>query len=322
MNPPPPVVSALRAQVEAHVIGKRDVVDLALICVLAGGHLLLEDVPGVGKTTLALALARAIGGAFRRVQCTADLLPSDITGGLVIEGGGHLRFRPGPIFANVLLADEINRATPRTQSALLEAMNEGQVSVDGTSHALPSPFLVVATQNPLDVHGTFALPDAQLDRFLVRTSMGYPDREAERAILRGQARVASSVVAPGAEGAPAPSATPPPPSSATVACADLAALQAQVAAVSLHTDLEDWVLDVVAASRTSPQLLRGVSPRGAEALVRAARARAVLAGRSYVVPEDLRALAEPVLAHRVVPRGEADAGQAIAALLAAQPAPL
>ena len=302
MNPPPSVVATLRARVEEQVIGKREVVDLSLICVLAGGHLLLEDVPGVGKTTLALALARAVGGAFRRIQCTADLLPSDITGGLVIEGGGHLRFRSGPIFANVVLADEINRATPRTQSALLEAMNEGQVSVDGTSHTLPSPFLVVATQNPLDVHGTFALPDAQLDRFLVRTSMGYPDREAERAILRGHARVASNAD--------------------TVASGEIAALRAQVDAVSLHADLEDWVLDVVAASRTSPQLLRGVSPRGAEALVRAARARAVLAGRSYVIPEDLRALAEPVLAHRVVARGEADAGQAIAALLAAQPAPL
>lgn len=301
MSPSSSVISSLRARVEAHVIGKREVVDLALICVLAGGHLLLEDVPGVGKTTLALALARALGGEFRRIQCTADLLPSDITGGLVIEGGGHLRFRPGPLFANIVLADEINRATPRTQSALLEAMNEGQVSVDGTTHALPSPFLVVATQNPLDVHGTFALPDAQLDRFLVRTAMGYPDREAERAILRGQARGEASDA---------------------IVSADIAALRVDVASVSLHADLEDWVLDVVAASRTSPHLLRGVSPRGAEALVRAARARAVLAGRSYVLPDDLRALAEPVLAHRVVVRGEGDAGQAVAALLAAQPAPL
>jgi MoxR-like ATPase len=297
---PAEVVGALRARIERAVIGKRTVVDLALTCVLAGGHLLLEDVPGVGKTTLALALARATGGTFRRVQCTADLLPSDVTGGLVLDGAGAMRFRPGPIFANVVLADEINRATPRTQSALLEAMNEAQVSVDGESHPLPEPFLVVATQNPLDVHGTFPLPDAQLDRFLVRTSVGYPSREAERAILRGEAD--GSAIEP-------------------VSAEALAALRASVRAVRVHPDLEDWVLDVVAASRSAGAFARGVSPRGAQALVQAARAHAVLHGRSWVSPEDLRTLVGPVLAHRVLVRDDADPDAAVRALADSLPAP-
>ncbi len=290
---PAATVEALRARIERAVVGKRQVVDLALTCVLAGGHLLLEDVPGVGKTTLAVALARATGGSFRRVQCTADLLPSDVTGGLILDGAGSLRFRPGPLFANVVLADEINRATPRTQSALLEAMNEAQVSVDGESHPLPSPFLVVATQNPLDVHGTFPLPDAQLDRFLVRTSVGYPPRDAERAILRGTAD--GSTIEP-------------------VAPEALAALRAAVRAVTVHPDLEDWVLDLVAASRSTGAFARGVSPRGAQALVAAARAHAVLHGRAWVSPEDLRALAVPVLAHRVLVRDDSDPAAAVRAL--------
>ncbi len=299
-------LAALRTEVERRVLGKSGVVELALVCVLAGGHLLLEDVPGVGKTTLGLALARALGGRFRRVQFTSDLLPSDILGATVLDPRtGVFSFRPGPIFANVVLADEINRTTPRTQSALLEAMNEGQVSVDGEPLALPDPFLVIATQNPHDYQGTWPLPDSQLDRFLVRTSMGYPAREAERAILRGDARA----------GDDAPAVGP----------AALACLRAEVGAVRVHAELEDYVLDLVAATRTSPLLARGVSTRGAEALLRAARALSRVRGREYVIPEDIRALAVPVLAHRVLARAETggDAGPAaIRAILSGLSPPL
>lgn len=282
---PAAALGALRARVERQVLGKRQVVDLALVCVVAGGHLLLEDVPGVGKTTLGLALARAIGGQFRRVQFTSDLLPSDILGATVLDPEGGYRFRPGPIFANVVLADELNRAPPRTQSALLEAMNERQVSVDGVSHPLPRPFLVIATQNPAELHGTWPLPDSQLDRFLVRTSMGYPDRAAERAVLRGQARQARD------EG-PA------------IAPEVLAEVAAAVETVRVHEEIEDYVLDLVEATRAAPELARGVSTRGAEALLRAARARALLEGRDHLVPEDVWTLAVPVLAHRVLLRAE------------------
>lgn len=298
MTAPPPAASAdplatLRATIERRVVGKPEVVELALVCVLAGGHLLLEDVPGVGKTTLGLTLARALGGRFRRVQLTADLLPADILGATVLDPKtGQFAFRPGPIFANVLLADELNRTTPRTQSALLEAMNERQVSVDGETHALPDPFLVIATQNPHEHQGTWPLPDSQLDRFLVRTSMGYPSRDAERAILRGEARL--------------------PDDEAGIAPAALAALRAEAAAVRVHAEVEDYLLDLVIATREAPALARGVSTRGSEAFLRACRARARLRGRDHALPEDVRALAVPVLAHRVLPRAETgeDAGAA------------
>ncbi len=286
-------LGALRALIGRRVVGKPDVIEHALVCVLAGGHLLLEDVPGVGKTTLGLTIARALGGRFKRVQFTSDLLPSDILGATVLEPRtGAFTFRPGPIFANVVLADEINRTTPRTQSALLEAMNEGQVSVDGETLALPDPFLVIATQNPHEYQGTWPLPDSQLDRFLIRTSMGYPSRDAERAILRGEARFHDDdePITPEA----------------------LAALRVDVARVRVHAELEDYVLDLVGATRTGSALARGVSTRGAEALLRAARALARLRGREWVVPEDIRGLAVPVLAHRVLPRAETgeDAGAA------------
>jgi MoxR-like ATPase len=287
------LLDILRGQVERRVLGKGNVVELALVCVLAGGHLLLEDVPGVGKTTLGLALARALGGRFRRVQFTSDLLPSDILGATVLDPRtGAFAFRAGPIFANVVLADEINRTTPRTQSALLEAMNERQVSVDGETLPLPDPFLVIATQNPHEYQGTWPLPDSQLDRFLVRTSMGYPSRDAERAILRGEAH--------------------PVDADEPVSVDALASLRQEVASVRVHAELEDYVLDLVAATRASPALSRGVSTRGAEALLRAARALARLRRRPYVIPEDIRALAVPVLAHRVQPRAETadDAGAA------------
>lgn len=288
-------LAAVRRSVGAVVHGKDDVVVLALTALLAGGHILLEDVPGVGKTTLAHALATAIGGSFRRVQFTSDLLPGDITGTNVLDPtSGAIAFRAGPLFANVVLADELNRTTPRTQSALFEAMAEAQVTVDGHSLPLPRPFLVIATQNPWDHHGTYALPESQLDRFLLRLSMGYPDRDAERAVLRTRGRpTADAVLDPAA----------------------LLALQAAVEEVSVSEALEDHLLDVVARTRIDPRLVRGVSTRGAVALYRACRAHALVAGRAFVVPEDLRALAVPVLAHRVLARRTDEEAAVIAAIL-------
>jgi len=287
------------------VQGKRHVVELALVAVLARGHILLEDVPGVGKTTLAHALAGALGGSFSRVQFTADLLPSDVLGVAILDADRHdFRFRAGPVFANVVLADEINRAPPRTQSALLEAMNAGQVSVDGVSRALPDPFVVVATQNPHDHVGTFPLPDSQLDRFLLRLSMGYPDRESERAVLRagGYRNMAlAPALGPG----------------------ELQVLLDQVDTVQVHADVEDDLLRIVDRSRSDARFIRGASTRAAEALYRCVKALATLHGRSYALPEDLRALVAPVMAHRVVARGEGRdaAARALTELLDELPAP-
>lgn len=297
-------VAALRARIETVIRGKSGVVELALVTVVAGGHILLEDVPGVGKTTLAHTLARALGGSFSRVQFTSDMLPADLVGAMVLEPGSGLAFRPGPIFANVVLADEINRCTPKTQSALLEAMNERRVSVDGTTRDLPAPFVVVATQNPHDYNGTFALPESQLDRFLVRLSMGYPDRNAERAVLRAGGFRRTEVE---------PALTPH----------QLTALLAALDDVTVHDEVEDYLLDLVDLTRTDARLVRGVSTRGAEALYRACRALALVRGRSFVIPEDLRELAGPVLAHRVIPRGDGAgaAHKAIQELLWDLPAP-
>ncbi len=305
----------LQAAVEEQVLGKRGVVELALICVLTGGHLLLEDVPGVGKTTLGLALARALGGSFARLQFTSDLLPSDILGASVLDPSGtdgpQLRFRAGPIFANVVLADELNRTPPRTQSALLEAMNEGQVSADGETRRLPSPFLVIATQNPFELYGTWPLPDAQLDRFLLRTSMGYPDRESERAVLRGDARRAAART-----------------TDAAIGPDQLAALRDTCSNLRVHAEVEDYILDIVAATRASSALVRGVSTRGAEALARAARGLALLRGRDHVLPDDVRQMARPALAHRVQARAEGASGapggaeRAIEAVLSGVRAPV
>ena len=275
-------VSRLRDAVCSVVHGKDEVVELALTGVLAAGHLLLEDVPGVGKTTLAASLSAALGGVFSRIQFTSDLLPGDITGVSMLRDGEFV-FRPGPLFANVVLADEINRTSPRTQSALFEAMDEGRVTVDGDTRPLPAPFLVIATQNPHDVHGTFPLPDSQLDRFLMRIRMGYPDREAERAVLRegGRTRrVAECVVTP----------------------AEVLDLLAAADDVAVPAAIEDYILDIVRRTRDEPRLLRGVSTRGAQALYRAVRARALVRDRVYVIPEDVRVLAVPVLAHRIVTR--------------------
>ncbi len=285
---PSAAFARLSERVREVIRGKDAIVELALVAMVAGGHVLLQDVPGVGKTTLAATIAGAMGGELKRVQFTSDLLPGDITGVSVLEPGGAFRFRPGPIFANVVLADEINRGTPKTQSALLEAMNERRVTVDGVSHALPRPFLVLATQNPLDFHGTWALPDAQLDRFLMRLSMGYPDRESERAILRAGASRKEGV-------------------GAALSLDEVRALQGAVDAVTVHPELEDYLLALVERTRSDARLLRGVSTRGAESLYRAARALALARGRSFVIPEDLRELAVPVLAHRVLARVD-DAG--------------
>jgi MoxR-like ATPase len=296
----------LRRSVSSVVHGKERAVDLALTCALAGGHLLIEDVPGVGKTTLASALARALGGTFRRVQFTADLLPADITGVNVLDAAtGAFTFRPGPIFTNVLLADEINRTTPRCQSALLEAMEEGAVTLDGETRRLPRPFIVIATQNPFDYEGTYPLPDSQLDRFLMRLSLGYPDRDTEREVLRQRGRVRRE---------PEPGLT----------LAEVAALADAADAVRIPTEVEDYLLDLVRATRTDPRLLRGVSTRGGQALYRAAQAWALLHGRPFVIPEDVRAVAAPVLGHRVAPRSGAsgNAGaDTIVALLDDHPAP-
>lgn len=295
MNSAPGVVQSLRGAVGSRWHGEDDTLDLVLTAVIAGGHLLLEDVPGVGKTTLAQALAGAMGGRFSRVQCTSDMLPGDITGVTVLEQGAFV-FREGPIFAHVLLADEINRTTPRTQSALLEAMGEGAVTVDGTTHPLPRPFTVLATQNPYDLHGTFPLPDSQLDRFLLRLSLGYPSRTEERRIVR-QPMVGSE------------------PLSAVVT---LEALQAEVATVetiTVPTEVEDYLLDLVWLTRSDNRLLRGVSPRGAQALHRAGRAYARVKGREFVVAEDIRRLAVPVLGHRVIGRASVGGGPEVVACM-------
>jgi MoxR-like ATPase len=288
--PVDPRPAALRAAVEEVVHGKPDLVLHVLTALFAEGHVLLEDVPGVGKTTLGQALADASGCRFSRVQFTADLLPSDIVGvGVYDQAEARFRFHPGPIFSHVVLADEINRTPPRTQSSLLEAMNEGQVSVDGEVHALPQPFCVVATQNPLEHHGTFPLPESQVDRFLVRLTVGYPDRESERLLLRetaGGKRRARRVL--DAEG--------------------IVELQHRARGVTLHPDLEDYILSIVRATREAPELELGASPRAAQALARAVRSRAMLLGRGHVVPEDVQALVGPVLAHRLRPAWSADGG--------------
>ncbi len=264
--------------------GKPEVIRLGLTALLARGHLLVEDVPGVGKTTLARALARSLGGTFRRIQFTSDLLPSDILGVTVFDReSGRFEFRPGPIFAQVVLADEINRTTPRTQSALLEAMSEGQVSLDGQTHKLERPFLVIATQNPQEHYGTYPLPESQMDRFLLRIRIGYPAHDDERRLLleRGADDPVESLTA-------------------VTDAAELRGLQDQVDQVRTDDRLADYALEVVEETRRSPHISLGVSTRGVLAWHRAARAFALVSGRDYCVPDDFKRLALPVLAHRLV----------------------
>jgi MoxR-like ATPase len=275
--------SALRKVIR----GKDDVVRLALVCILARGHLLIEGVPGVGKTTLAHALAKALDCNFQRVQFTSDMLPSDVLGISIYSAiEQEFEFKRGPVFTNILLADEINRTTPKTQSALLEAMNEGQVTVDAHSYALPQPFLVIATQNPVEHHGTYPLPESQLDRFLMRARMGYPDENAEREILRAEAGTAQLEHM-----------------HSVLTGADVLEMQQAVTEVRVDDSLVNYTLEIVRQTRESEQLSLGVSPRGSQMLYRAAQAMAFVQGRDFCVPEDFKPLAVPVFAHRVVVSG-------------------
>ncbi|HET8897950.1 MAG TPA: AAA family ATPase [Rhodanobacteraceae bacterium] len=277
-------------QVNAIVLGKPEQVKLAFACILAEGHLLIEDMPGVGKTTLAHALASTLGLGFQRIQFTSDLLPSDIIGVSVYErDSASFRFHPGPLFTQLLLADEINRATPKTQGALLEAMAEGQVSVDGVTHPLEQPFFVVATQNPLEVGGTFPLPDSQLDRFMLRIALDYPDHAAERALLAGEDRRALIAT-----------------TDAVLDAGALLALRRRARQVLAAPALLDYVQALLTASRRHAAIRLGLSPRAGLALLAGARAWALLDGRNHVLPEDVQALFVAAAAHRLVARGEDD----------------
>jgi MoxR-like ATPase len=301
---------ALASNVARAIQGKPEVIELALVCLLAEGHLLLEDVPGVGKTSLAKALAVSIDGTFGRIQFTPDLLPSDVTGVNVWDRAhSRFEFHPGPIFANIVLGDELNRASPKTQSALLEAMAEQQVTVDGVTYRLNSPFMVIATQNPLEHEGTHPLPDSQLDRFLLRLSMGYPERDAELDILSThEDREPLADLGP------------------VVTAADVVSTRTALRGVHVAPALRGYLVDLADCSRRHPSVALGMSPRATLGLQRAARARAALDGRTYVIPDDIKALAEPVIAHRLLLAPEAElrgmaAAEVVRDVLAAVPVP-
>ncbi len=283
------LAARLKENISAVIRGKEDVVEKCVLCVLAGGHILLEDVPGTGKTTLVRALAKSVGLSFARIQFTPDLLPSDLTGANIFDQkSGEFRFRPGPVFTGMLLADEINRATPRTQSGLLECMEEKKVTVDGETRELPKPFLVAATQNPIEIQGTFPLPEAQLDRFFMRLSMGYPDKDSEREMLTGRMKQE-------------------PMEALQPACDAETLLKAQSDVRNIHMEdaVKDYILAIVTATRNHDKIRLGVSPRGSLALMRAAQAKAAVSGRDYVIPEDVKGLVCDVLAHRLSCKGAA-----------------
>jgi MoxR-like ATPase len=285
-------LSELEGALNSAIRGKQDVVRLSVVCLLARGHLLIEDVPGVGKTTLAQAMARSVHCRFHRLQFTSDMLPSDVLGVTIYNAGAReFEFKQGPVFTNFLLADEINRATPKTQSALLEAMNELQVTIEGRSYTLEQPFMVLATQNPVEHHGTYPLPESQLDRFLMRLRIGYPDRSAEREIVRSKDGVHAESV------------------EAVLSAEDLLQLQEQVCRVNVDDALVDYMLAIVEKTRTHDSLALGVSPRGAQALYRATQALGLLEGRDYVIPDDVKRLAIPVFAHRIAINARASLSQ-------------
>lgn len=289
----PQLIQATLSQLNKVILGKEQQVRLALTCLLANGHLLLEDLPGMGKTTLAHALAHVCGLEYKRVQFTSDLLPADLIGASVFEAhSGQFRFHPGPIFSQILLADELNRATPKAQSALLEAMEEQQVSVDGATHRLPSPFFVIATQNPQSQSGTFPLPESQLDRFLLRISLGYPDPVVERELLKGSSgrTLLASV-------------------KQVLSGERLRALQSLIPQVKLSDNLLDYIQRLIAKTRQSDLCQLGLSPRGAQALVKSAQAWALLQGRSHVLPEDVQAVFAAVAGHRLIGREESQGDQ-------------
>jgi len=290
LAPPVPIaqpllarLADLEAAVQSAIRGKPEVVRLSLVALLARGHLLIEDVPGVGKTTLAQSLARAVACSFHRLQFTSDMLPSDVLGVTVYNAHTEaFEFKPGPVFTNFLLADEINRTTPKTQSALLEAMNETQVTIEGRPHPLPRPFMVIATQNPVEHHGTYPLPESQMDRFLMRLRIGYPDSASEREILRNFEMATAESVHPVLSGD------------------DVVRLQSAAQGVAVEESVVDYMLAIVEKTRNHESLTLGVSPRGSQALFRAVQALALLEGREYAIPDDVKRLAVPVFAHRVV----------------------
>lgn len=283
-------INKIIANVEKVIVGKREVIELLLVALACEGHVLIEDVPGLGKTMLARAVATSIGGAFKRIQCTPDLLPNDVTGVSVYNQQSSLfEFRPGPVFVNVLLADEINRATPRTQSALLEAMQEIQVTVDGVTHPLPRPFLVIATQNPIEFEGTFPLPEAQLDRFLMQLSIGYPTKAEEAHLLnmlRGEHPIRGLMP--------------------VVPADTLLAIQKKIWDIHVDHSLQEYIVDIVDATRAHPDLALGASPRGSLALFKTAQAYAAFTGRDHVLPDDIQKLARYVLPHRLILKPEAE----------------
>jgi len=299
------LIRRLEQNVGRALVGKPQVIRLAVVGLLARGHLLIEDVPGVGKTTLAAALARSIGAGFQRIQFTSDMLPSDVIGVSIWEPEkSEFVFKPGPLFTNIVLADEINRTTPKTQSSLLEAMNETQVSMDHSTYPLPRPFMVLATQNPREHEGTYPLPESQLDRFLLRIRVGYPDTPDEKLVLRGAGQPSLDVLVP------------------VLQAEDVMALQEEADGVRADESILDYIMALVAATRSSSLLSLGVSPRGSLALLRAARAQALADGRDYLVPDDVKSLAVPALAHRVMLKGRGvDADTVLRAIIQDVPVP-
>ncbi|MGM3306805.1 AAA family ATPase [Anabaena sp. WFMT] len=298
-------IDVLTQNLARTIVGKNEAIDLVIIALLSGGHALLEDVPGVGKTLLAKSLARSVDGKFQRLQCTPDLLPTDITGTNIWNPkSGEFSFLPGPIFANVLLADEINRATPRTQSALLEVMEENQVTVDGVSRAVPQPFFVIATQNPIEYQGTFPLPEAQMDRFMLSLSLGYPSESDELEMLQNlQNGIQVADLQP------------------CITLAEIAQLRQLCSQVKVEISLQQYILELVRATREDEEITLGVSPRGTVALQKASQARAFMLGRDYAIPDDVKFLAPHVMSHRLIPRGGRNSRTIVDRLLRSLPIP-